>query len=308
MEGNREENFPKPDELQYDLVMVVTCINDNYIMKMINSVIKNNDSIFILVLFINQSDLVFEFTSLNAFVSIETIVSCKISSSKARNLGIKYLLERNIKFAHIMFPDDDSTFPEIFFEKYREQIFGNINYLIAVYCDGTKKNYKKNKYSHGEVLGRYNYNAALSVALIINYKTFTKVGFLDERMGVGAKYGAGEDADYYIRACDIYIQGFIYNTMIYNYHPSTSKKFSKMTLSQTIKKYVNYGNGVIYLLCKHKMYFKALSTCVRSIGGVIISFIKLDFNLFIAYGIVFFTRLLMFLKCLIFPKKLYKNV
>ncbi len=50
----------------------------------------------------------------------------------------------------------------------------------------------------------------MSVNMIISFKTFLLVGLLDERLGAGAKYGGGEDVDYFIRSCYHSNEGFLY--------------------------------------------------------------------------------------------------
>ena len=179
--------------------------------------------------------------------------------------------------------------------------------LIDVYCQGTNLLFKENKYPNGSILSVKNCDAAMMVNMILNYNTFVGVNFLDEKMGIGAEYGAGEDGDYFARACYISRNGFIYNKELYNFHPSSANKFTQMKLSQIINKYVNYGNGAIYMLCKHKMYFIAIKICFRAIGGAFISLFKLNFKLFAAYLIAFFSRFFMLFKCLLYTKRYYTN-
>ena len=288
------------------LVFISTFIDRIKIDDLIDSVLSNNYTIHVLFIIINQTktELILSNSIFIEFIQINTEL---ISLSKARNMGIDYLIENDIKFSHIMFPDDDSTFSESFFSIYTAQIEKNSNYLIDVYSEGTVVLFKKNKYSHGDILSQDNFDAAMSVNMIVNYRTFSAVGFYDERIGVGAKYGAGEDTDYFIRACKFAKKGFIYNKMLFNFHPSSSNKFSTMQMFQIVKKYVNYGNGVVFMLCKHKMYFNAIYTCFKAIGGAIVSLFKLDIKLFVAFSVAFFSRTIMFIKCLIFAKQIYKN-
>lgn len=286
----------------YNLVFISTFINRNNIDKLIGTVLESNHDLSIFFIIVNQTKtkLVLHSSPLIDFYQINTE---RLSLSKARNVGINYLLKNSIHFKHIMFPDDDTSFSDIFFSKYKEYIKDEENYLIDVYCFGTDKLFKPNNFKNGDVLLRENHSSVMSVNMIINYRTFYLVGLFDERMGAGAKYGSGEDGDYYIRACDISMHGFIYNKMIFNFHPSSENKFLKMSLYQTIKTYVNYGNGAIFVLCKHKMYFVAFKICFLAIGGALISFCKLDMKLFVAYSTAFFSRLIMFLKCLICFKR-----
>lgn len=291
------------ENMKYDVVLIVTCIDDKYIQRMMSSVTLNNHHVKVLIIFINQSGLTFNLKNDNTLVHIVELKCTKVPLSRARNIGINYLSEHNSIFLHAMFPDDDSTFSDTFFTRYKKFIKLELNYLIDVYCEGTVNLFKKNKYQNGSVLGRNNYNAAMSVNLVISYKTFFDVGLLDERIGVGSKYGAGEDTDYYIRACDITSSGFIYKKAIFNFHPSSTNKFSKMKLNQIIYKLVNYGNGVIFVLCKHKMHMSALKTCFRAIGGAFLSLLKFEFKLFVSYLIAFFSRIAMLIKCIVFSNK-----
>lgn len=289
----------------YNLVFITTFIDRNNIYNLIDSVVDNNNNISIFFILINQtnSNLVLLNSS---HVNFNQINVERVSLSEARNIGVKYLLDNNIRFSHIMFPDDDTTFSNTFFIRYKWYVKENQNYLIDVYCFGSNKLFKQNNYNNGDKLFRNNYEVAMSVNMIINYNTFVLIGLFDERMGIGAIYGAGEDGDYYIRACNTSLHGFIFVKNIYNFHPSSTNKFQKLGLSHTINKYVNYGNGAIFMLCKHKMYMMAIKTCFRAIGGAIFSLYKFDFKLFVAFGIAFFSRLLMFSKCIIFFNRLYK--
>src|SRR5665647_3322902 len=288
--------------MKRDLVFISTFIDKQNIDSLINTVIINNQGLSVFFIIINQtkSEVAFPFSSLVDFHQINTE---RLSLSKARNTAINYLIKNKIDFEHVMYPDDDTTFSDTFFTQYKEHIKADKNYLIDVYCAGSKKLFKQINHKNGDVLYGINYDSAISVNMIINYKTFFSVGMFDERIGVGAKYGAGEDADYFIRACNVSRHGFIYTNLIYNFHPSSTNKFSKLKLKQTINNYINYGNGAIFMLCKHKMYFEALKTCFRSLGGAVVYFCKFNLKLTIAYSLAFFSRFLMFFKCLIYSKR-----
>ncbi len=290
----------------YNLIFISTFIDRKNIDNLINTVTENNQTLSILFIIVNQtkSELILPSST---HIDFHQINKERLSLSKARNIGINYLTENNIQFEHIMFPDDDTTFSDVFFDRYKDYISSDENYLIDVYCFGSNNLFKQLKYPEGEFLNRYNFEAAMSVNMIINYKTFMQVGLFDERLGVGAKYGAGEDTDYFIRASDSIVHGFIFTKVLYNFHPSSSNKFSKMKLQHIINKYTNYGNGVIFMLCKHKMYLEAFNICFRAIGGALVAFYKLKFNLFLAYIIAFFSRLSMFIKCIIHSKRLFKH-
>ena len=286
--------------------MIVTCIDKNYIIDMINSVVLNNNHITILILFINQSKDIINIPPSNHLVTIIEIKSEMISLSKARNRGIDILGKDNINYHHIMFPDDDSSFPSQFFTEYQKNVIENSNYIIDVYNQGKNTLYKKTNHANGDILTRDNYHAAISVNMIITCDTINAVGRFDEMLGVGAKYGAGEDADYFIRACNVMNYGFIYTKDLYNCHPSSANKFSRLSITKTVQTFMNYGSGAIYTLFKHKMYIHALITCFGAIVGVVKSIIRGDLKLLLAYGMAFIARMTMFLKCAL-TKEMHRN-
>jgi len=292
--------FNKP----YNIVFISTFIDRKNINNLIESVNYNNKTLSILFILINQTKSELKITS-TSLVNFHEINTEHLPLSNARNIGIKYLIEKDIKFEHIMFPDDDTTFSDVFFYKYTDIVKSTENYLIDVYCCNSTKLYKSINYSEGDCLNSHNFEAAMSVNMILNYYTFILVGLFDQRLGVGAKYGAGEDCDFFIRACNFTKHGFIYTKILFNFHPSSYNKFSKMKLNQIISKYINYGNGAIFMLCKHKMYIESCKLCFRAIGGIFISLFKFDLKCSLGYIIAFFSRSLMFIKCIIYHKQLY---
>lgn len=283
----------------YNIAFISTFIEKKNIDNLVETVIKNNHALSILFVIVNQTNEELEFSE-SSLINFHQIKTSRLSLSKARNVGINYLVQNEIQFEHIMFPDDDTTFSDIFFLRYKEYIKVGENYLIDVYCADSQELFKKNKYKDGDILRQNNYEAAMSVNMVIDYKIFKHVGLFDERIGVGAKYGAGEDSDYFIRACNYATQGFIYTKTLFNFHPSSVNKFSKMKTKQVVSRYVNYGNGVIFMLCKHNMYREGIKISFRALGGALVSCFKLDLKLFIAYFIAFFSRLFMFIKCNIY--------
>lgn len=280
----------------YNLVFITTFINHENIQNLINSTIENNKHLTLLFIIINQTQNKLEVPD-SLLIDFYQINTDRLSLSKARNTGINHLLKQNIIFGHIMFPDDDTTFSDTFFYRYNECIRDDTNYLIDVHCFGSEKLFKSINFKNESLLKKENHSAAMSVNMIICYNTFKLVGLFDERIGIGTKFGSGEDGDYFIRSCDVTGNGFIYQKKLFNFHPASTDKFAQMSLSKTIKTYISYGDGAIFVLCKHKMYKMALVICIYALGGAVLSLFKFKFKLFLAYQVAFFTRLYMYFKC-----------
>lgn len=272
----------------YNLIFISTFINESYIYKLIDSIVSNNNFISLYFVIVNQtaSRLKFPESTVIDFCEINTE---KLPLSKARNIGITHLLENNIYFDYIMFPDDDTTFDKDFFNEFNGVVVNNCNYLIDVFGQNTKDLYIENNIVEGQLIKTDKPKAVMSVNMLVNEKSFRKVGLFDEKMGVGAEYGAGEDTDLFLR-CVALSGPFIYTKKLWNYHPKFEDKHKALSLKQLMRKYKNYGKGVIYLNVKHKQYLTALELCVSALGGSIAALLKFDVKLFVARLYAFFIR------------------
>jgi GT2 family glycosyltransferase len=246
-------------------------------------------------LLINQTDSLVESIEFSSdLVHVKQIMSDRISLSAARNVGIKYIFENKIKGKYVLFPDDDSTFDVHFFSRYNRLVDEkNSNFLIDVFAENTNELYIKNCLSDGELIKDNKDQVAMSVNMLISIDTIEKVGFFDEKMGVGAMYGAGEDTDYFLR-CVSSSGPFVYNKSLWNFHPKFESKHESLTIKELISKYKNYGRGVIYLYVKHRLYISAIKSCFNALLGSFLAFLKLDFNLALARFYAFFIRVYTF--------------
>ncbi len=280
---------------QFDLIFIATFINELTVNKLIQSISINNKHINLFLVLVNQTESLIHIDDFKSdWVFIKQIKSGRISLSAARNIGIKYVLDNEINSSYILFPDDDSSFDNHFFSQFKNLTLQNSNFLIDVFGENTKDLYVKNNLSHGKFVKDNKLQIAMSVNMLINSDTFRKVGFFDEKMGVGAKYGAGEDTDYFLRG--VAISGpFGYNKLLWNYHPKFESKYENLNLKELIRKYKNYGRGVIYLYVKHKLYFMGIKSCFNALFGSFIAFLKLDFKLSLARFYAFFIRTYTFL-------------
>lgn len=280
---------------KYDIVFVSTFVDLKNINYLIDSICKAslNTDLNILLLIVCQNNLLIKFKDTKT-VHIECLYkSAILPLSIARNVAIEYIMSRQIKMDFIMFPDDDSTFDETFFLNYKTCIKKKQNYLIDVYCTGTNKLFKNINSMEFGLLQAKNWHSACSVNMLISSESFFKVTFFDEMLGVGSKYGAGEDNDYFIRVCKV-SNGFIYNKKMYNYHPAIKDTSQKYTLLSLVQRYKKYGVGVVAFLCKHAMFKDAFIICLRALLGSIKNLLVFNFRLSLAYLSSFYFRSKMF--------------
>ena len=284
---------------QFDLIFISTFINKLTVNKLIESISINNKQINLYLLLVNQTESLINLDNFKSdWVFIKQIKTGRISLSAARNVGIKYVLENKINSSYILFPDDDSSFDNYFFSQFKNLTIQKSNFLIDVFGENTRDLFVKNNLSHGEFVKDNKLQIAMSVNMLINIPTFLKVGFFDEKMGVGAKYGAGEDTDYFLR-CVAVSGPFVYNKSLWNYHPKFESKHENLNLKEIIRKYKNYGRGVIYLYVKHKLYFMGIKSCFNALFGSFIAFLKLDYKLGLARFYAFFNRTYTFIMLII---------
>ncbi|GHT18853.1 hypothetical protein FACS189429_5920 [Bacteroidia bacterium] len=287
----------------FDIVFITTFINTNYIGKLIDSIVLNNRVLNVLLLVVNQTEQNLNLSQYsNNNNCIVELKSGKTSLSAARNVGLKFLFNNNFATHYVAFPDDDSSFDSNFFENFNFVIINNKNYLIDVYGEGTDDLYLKNSIKDGAFISTNTSQIAMSVNMIINNDTIKAVKYLDEKMGIGAKYGAGEDSDYFLRCVSI-SGAFIYTKQLWNYHPKYETKHKKLIFSQLLKKYKNYGRGVIYLNYKHRLYGNAVKLCFSALAGSFVALLHLDFKLSLARLYAFFVRSFTFVGLLVSNKK-----
>jgi len=289
---------------KFDLIFISTCCNHEYIYKLIKSIVECNDSLMVCLIVVNQGGMIIE--NIDNTVNTRIVIidhKSLVNSSIARNVGIEYLIRNKLAFSFLCFPDDDSSYDSEFFNAMNNKFLNKDfrNFIIDVYCTGTKIFFRKVNYSNNRLLTKFDYDLVGAVNIVINYETFQKVLYFDTRFGVNAKYGAGEDGDYFIRATEF--DDFYYCNELYNFHPSGDSKFNLMSYSQLRLRMINYGIGCVALLTKHKMYKSAFFLTFRAIGGFLSYFLKRKFYISLTYLEAFVVRFFYLIKFLIFPIK-----
>lgn len=289
----------------FDLTIIVTSFDENLINNFFYSINLNNN-LNLLIIFVNQGLFLKQINNFTKHSQVIEIKTKKIGISEARNIGLDYFFQKKIISDHILFCDDDSTFDNSFFEKYKYVISKNISYLFDVYSIGTNKLYIPNNCKEGDLIKKNNLKAALGVNMLISVDVINEVKFFDTNVGPGTLFGAAEDTDYFIRCIDV-CKFFTYTKGIYNFHPSTDYKYGNTSLKNLLKRFINYGNGVVYVLLKHKLYLRAITICFRSLGGSLYSILKLDFRLSFIYLITFFTRISLMIRIILNRNKYFVN-
>lgn len=287
-----------------ELVFITTCTDLNNVFKLLNSIRISNNKVNLLIVIVVQNGLSIDIMQYCTLYTDIVIIREKktISLSLARNIALNYISAHEIKYKYVMFPDDDSVYDELFFEKW--EYSGQGNRLINVKCSDSNDYFNYLMLPNMTQLTTSQYKMSSSVNMIIDQETVEATGLFDERLGVGALYGAGEDNDFFIRASKV--SPFLICTTIYNMHPSPEHKYDLMNLSQIIKRFNNYGRGVVFMLCKNELKMEALFICFRALGGALLNFLRFRFKLAVAYLCSFVSRVVLFLR-LIWSHEYYRN-
>lgn len=277
-----------------ELIFVTTCNELESIFDLLESVKISNEEVKLLIVIVVQKGLYINVSPYQTpYTSIITINEKRsLSLSLARNIALSYISKNEIHYQYLMFPDDDSTYDELFFKRWSTS--GEGNRLINVKYSNSDGYFNFLKLPNKTHLTASHYKMSSSVNMIITRETILATGLFDERLGVGTLYGAGEDNDFFIRANKV--APFTICTTLYNMHPSPQYKYDIMNLSQIVKRFNSYGRGVIFMLCKNDLKTEALLVCIRALGGSVISLLRFRLKLAIAYSCSFVSRIALFLK------------
>ncbi|BAD77598.1 glycosyltransferase [Geobacillus kaustophilus HTA426] len=196
--------------------------------------------------------------------------------SKARNVGLKAVTGDIIAF-----PDDDCTYPANLLEEVLE-LFKKYNDLSGITGRSINQNFETNngRFSNKQsVINKFSvWNKGISYTIFLKREVIEKIGYFDERLGVGAgtPWGSGEETDYLIRAISYHFK-IMYFPFITVFHPSPLNPYSKEMLVKTY----NYACGMGFVLRKHKYPFWFFSyLCLRPIFGMLRSLFLLDMHKF----------------------------
>lgn len=219
----------------------------------------------------NKNDKVKEIVNkYNDKIDIKFIKSEIPGLSYNRNLGIKIASGEVIAF-----PDDDCIYEDDtienvvnFFKKNQDYRIYSCKTMDINKVDAFKK-------MHDGVCDINSINVLdtiTSITFFINFKNDDYTLF-DEKLGVGAEFGAGEEIDYILNLLSIGYKGRYFGENIV-YHPA--KKHSKS--KEKYQRDYNYGRGFGALCKKQIVYRKDYkfikvmgNKLIRNIGGLLLS-------------------------------------
>lgn len=277
--------------MKFRLVLVVPYVDEKNILNFVDSLININ-SIKCLVILVDMlaEPLHLEFNSEN-ITMVKLNKFEKFNSSESRNIGLKYLQDKDIDYDFLMFPDDDTTFDESFHKNFEHLVLGN--YLLNLRCEKTLAKYANYKKKNLTAAGYQDVFFVGCVRFLFTRKLIEKVGLFDEKLGIGAQFGAGEDGDFFLRA--LQIEEIVYLEELYTIHPGPSLKYSKLSISDLNMRFKNYANGVIYMLIKHGLYRESIKIILKSFLAIFYYTLKFNFKMSFIYILVFFQRLKYFI-------------
>lgn len=146
----------------------------------------------------------------------------RISLSRARNVAIHYAREQRLLEAAdvVGFPDDDCSYPPGLLARVAALIDGGDDIVVGTYGPAADRVDHKRFPSTGRPL-----SAPLTMRTVSSNNMFfashvmAAVGNFDERLGLGAPYGAAEDTDYVLRALRLGVQSSYAPRDIFVSHP-----------------------------------------------------------------------------------------
>jgi hypothetical protein len=280
-------------KIKYDFIFITSCCDVSEIYNLIDSINSNNSKLRILLIITNMSCEILNLENISKFDYKLINVNKILNSSESRNLGIDFVLQKNLYSYYIAFPDDDTTYDKLFFDFFYNLIYtkANVfnNFICNVKCrENTNLYYRKKIANNPFKATKYDFDNVGAVNIILNFNTFYNNKYFNEKYGVGSIYGAGEDGDYFLRALNH--SDFFYNPEFYTIHPTPNTLNKKLNYKDLNYRMIKYSRGVISVLCLHKMYLFAFYITLRAFGGFLIN-LKSNFRISILFFKIFFLRL-----------------
>lgn len=273
----------------FDLIFITTHQNNQFLPNLIKSIDNHITDLKLLLVVISQ-ECDFKYETKKDFFKIAFIDEKKMGLSKARNIGLNYIKEKNITAEYIMFPDDDSSFDKNFSTEFKKILGSEKSYITPIYNNNSKKLYFGKPYETGKIVGVQKYYLVGSPNQIIQYNKYKEFIHFNENLGVGAKYGSSEDLDLFIK---LNLNGikYYYINEIFSYHPQKTDIFINKKLDDIINRFKTYSSGFAVIIFKYKLYSFIPSYLTRTFVAFVYYGLKLKFKLSYAYFIQLIFRI-----------------
>lgn len=225
------------------------------------------------ILIVNQGEKSFlDYNYPNTF----ELMLDKRGTSNAKNIGIKYILDKAEDEDIICFPDDDCWYPENSIEMIAKT-FGNEKYDSIVgraFDPVVNRDFGFTQFKKSLVLNKNNAHKFLMISMFFKVKIFRNLNVrFDSQLGVGAKYGCGEETDLMLNILKNNYKVF-YNKDLKVYHLNYEMRTEQL-LSYS------YGQGALLkkMLFKYKSYNSFFEIILRPFLGMLFFMISFQFNI-----------------------------
>ncbi len=276
---------------------VIICTNKNLLVlkRIINQVFDQKGNFKIKIIIIHQS---YSTTLSPNFLKNKNIVyeNVKLQNlSAAKNFGLKIS-----KSKLVCFLDDDVSIE-------KNYILESLKIIKRKKCDllFSKINQSNSSIPLSKNMGNvdlninfFNTSCCLSSSMWINLKNSKKF-FFDENLGLGAKYGSGEETDYIFKFLKMK-KKIYYSSKVLIYHPREFSEFKN--LNEISKKFISYGMGQgailrkIYNHQKMMSYYLFSISLIKSFVAIVINIIKFKKENILKYRSLLKGKILGFIK------------
>ncbi len=202
--------------------------------------------------------------------------------SLARNVGLKYATGDIVAF-----PDDDCAYSEGILSYINEYFTNNknIDFLTFRLRDKDTLEDANLKWYDEDVKITYKniFRTVISPSIFVRVKDIKDIHF-DDNLGVGRKFGSGEESDMALELIHRGYNGMYLNNFII-YHPNKKEPIEKtysygLGYGATIKKHVKLRNGSTFIF-----NYLIRDSIIKPIAGIFISILKFNKE-----GIIFYKK------------------
>ncbi len=276
---------------------VIICTNKNLLVlkKIVNQIFDQKGNLKIKIIIVHQS---YSTTLSPNFLKNKNIICKNVklqNLSAAKNYGLKIS-----KSKLVCFLDDDVSIE-------KNYILESLKIIKKKKCDllFSKINQRNSSVPLSKNMGSidlninfFNTGCCLSSSMWINLKN-SKTFFFDENLGLGAKYGSGEETDYIFKYLKMR-KKIYYSSKALIYHPKEFSEFKN--LNEISKKFISYGMGQGAIFRKIYNYQKIIScylfsiSLIKSLVAIVIYIIKFKKENILKYTFLLKGKILGFIK------------